>query len=229
MRDRTIYSRSLIVAVALLAATFLIPSAAGQAQDPRFESQEDAVRFSFARYRNALMTRDGQTAYATTDTNTRAYYDRLIDLIKFGSEEELHEQSYTDLTIILSSRQFIEPDSLALMDGRSLFAHAVDRGWTDREIVAAGVGPIEFRDDVAYGRATLSGVHTLFHWVFRLEDGRWMLDLAEQMRAIDEASTAMLAREGLTPAELAYLMLLRGSGADQVSPDIWQPPFTREP
>lgn len=213
-----------ILWVATLLLTF--PPADAQPVDPRFETPEQAVHFTFARYRNAVLVRDGETAYATVDTRTRAYYDRLIDLIKYGSGEELRERTFTDLTIILSSRQFIPRDSLAGMDGRALFVHAVGSGWTDREIVVAGLGPIEFRDDTAIAVATRTGVHTLFHWVFRFEEDRWHLDLAEQMRGIDEASRQMLAAEGLEPADLAFAMLMRGAGPDIVSEEIWEPPFT---
>jgi len=151
----------------------------------------------------------------------------IFDLVKYGQQDELIELSFTDLTIVLSSRQFIPVDQLAMMDGAALFMHAVDRGWTDRELVVAGVGDIEFREGVAYGRALLNQVHTLFHWIFRLEGGEWRIDLMSQMEAIDAASTEMLAREGLSPADLAYAMLVRGAGADEVSPAIWHPPFSR--
>jgi hypothetical protein len=218
---------AVIAGIVALAPLFPLRVAGAQPIDPRFENQEEAVHFTFARYRNAVLTRDGAAAWATVDSNTHAYYQRLIDQIKYGSQEELQQLSYTDLTIILSSRQFIDRDSLAGMDGRAVFEHAVRRGWTDRDLVTAGVGPVEFRDDVAYGRMTSRNLHTPFHWVFRFQKGRWHLDLAAQMEVIDQLSQAMLADEGLSPADLAYAMLVRGVGADAVSPDIWQPPLQR--
>lgn len=219
-------SLPLLAATALLAVALLAPLAApaySQAQDPRFQTDEEAIAFTFARYRNAVLARDGATAYDCVDENTRAYYDRLIDLIKFGEMETLRAQTYTDLTIILSSRQFIERDVLVEMTGRDLFVNAVDKGWTDRELVAAGLGPVSIDGTTALSRATISNVHTLFHWIFRLEDQRWRLDLAAQLEAIDGGIREMLTAEGLDSADLAFAMLVRGAGTDVVTDEVWQP------
>lgn len=216
-----------LLTLALVLATPLAADATAQARDDRFTTDEEAVRFTFDRYRNAILARDGKTAYDCVDRNTRGYYDRIIEYVKYAPEATLRDLSFTDLTIILAARQFIPHDSLALMDGRDLFVHAVDSGWTDREIVVAGVGTVEFRDGVAFAPALINRRETLFHWVFHFEDQRWRLDLATQLEAIDQASRQLLAAEGLEPADLAYGMLVRGAGADVVSPAIWQPPFTR--
>lgn len=227
MISPTRLARTLAPGLAAAVCLMATPTLQAQALDPRFENQEEAVHFTFARYRNAILTRDGATAWATVDTHTRAYYDRLLDQIKYATADELRQLSYTDLTIILASRQFIDRDTLAAMDGRALFVHAVERGWTDRDLVTAGVGPVEFRGDVAYGRMTSKNMHTPFHWVFRFQEDRWFLDLAAQMEVIDRLSEGMLASEGLSAADLAYAMLLRGVGPDEILPDIWQPPLQR--
>jgi hypothetical protein len=215
-----------ILAVLLLLAPLAADTHA-QSRDARFATDEEAVRFTFERYRNAILARDGETAYDCVDENTRRYYARIMDHVKYDAEDALRELSFTDLTIILAARQFIAQDTLATMDGRDLFVHAVDNGWTDREIVVASLGPVEFSDGAAHAPALVNRRATLFHWVFHFEDGRWRLDLATQLAAIDDASRQMLASEGLEPADLAYGMLVRGAGADIVSPEIWNPPFTR--
>jgi hypothetical protein len=205
----------------------LAPEAQGQSRDLRFQTDEEAVQFTFARYRNAILARDGATAYDCVDTNTRAYYDRLIDLIHYGDSETLRQQTYTDLTIILSSRQFIDRDTLVAMTGKDLFENAVNRGWSDRELVAAGLGPVAIDGETAVARATISNVHTLFHWVFRWEDTRWRLDLAAQLEGIDDGIRLMLRDEGLDPVDLAFAMLVRGAGPDEVTDDVWDPLLER--
>jgi len=205
-----------------LAALFclLAPTAHAQATDT------DAVREAFATYRNAAAARDGAAAYSRVDSTTRAYYEMLAQLARHAPAEEVRSLPFAEQLTVLASRLRIPAETLVGMDGRDLFAYAVEQGWVGRDVVRAGLGPVEVRGDVARGQASQGAQMLPLALEFRKEEGVWRLNLVAMLRAAEGPMGLVMQQAGYTPSAFV-LRMLEGETGEPVPESVWTPPAPR--
>ncbi|MBN1180064.1 MAG: hypothetical protein JXD18_12700 [Anaerolineae bacterium] len=170
----------------------------------------------FEQYRSALIADDGQAALALMDSDTIAWYDRVVEEALTMPREELEALGYTEMFTILRVRQVFRRYEIEAMTGESLFVDMIDRGWTARSSVE-GVRVAE--EHVEGNRAWVSfqAAPTEPAMYFDLEDGEWKIALSESFPLADEQfNQAMEGQEYIIETYvLEMLMTLTGLDVDE--------------
>lgn len=187
---------------------------------------EDSVRVAFAAYREAVAARDGAGVWARVDARTRAYYDALVEAARHAPEEEVRRLPFTEQLAVLSVRLRVDPDTLAELDGRGLFARAVREGWVGRDLGRARLDAVAVRGAEARAWALRGPSTEPAELVFRREDGTWRLDLVALTESAARPFGLLMRQAGLSPTDLA-LRLLAGETGAPVPPTVWIPPHPR--
>lgn len=187
-------------------------------------SEELAVREAFEGYRQALIDKDGNQAASRVTSSTIDAYQDFRDQALMAEEGTVRSLSMANRMQVLLLRHRIDPAELEQMDGRAVFAYAVDREWVGKD----GVVRIELHDIAVNGaRATarvgVNGVTSAEVMHFRKEDGEWRFDLGPTLRRSDQVLQQLASQRGLTENEYLFSMITTLSG-EQVTDAIWQPP-----
>lgn len=164
---------------------------------------ESAIRSAFDRYKKAVTARDGAAAAAELDDNTVAYFAKLRTAALVAPD--IHNLPFAEKLIVVRLRHELTPDELSALDGRSLLAYAISRGWAVNAQVAR-LGPFKVE-----GRLARSGP-----LVFRKDKAGWKLDLTQLPVELPNKPPA------LSEDALVLKTVSEASGRP-VRATIWQP------
>ncbi|MBW3539792.1 MAG: hypothetical protein KY476_05940, partial [Planctomycetes bacterium] len=212
LRDRRI--------VIWLSAIALIPAAVSCGGS---DSDVEEVGNAFEAYQSALTTTDGEKAAESVSSATIQLYQEHSDLSISGDPETVQNLSMINRMQVLLIRHRVAPASLKAMDGREVFAHAVNNEWIGKDsVVRVGIDDVAITGNRATAKVTKGGKRTgeTFHFV--KEHGRWKLDLTPTFRAADQLFQEAARRRGMSENEFIFSVITSLSGR-QVTDEIWQP------
>lgn len=190
---------------------------------PTLEQDQQAVKDVFEAYRFALVHGDGDTAANNVSTGTIAQYEKRLELALTATKEQLQNEKLSDRLSALMLRHRMMPHKLREMDGRSIFAHAVDYGWIGREVVEKwNVRSVAVDGDRAAAQAGVDDSEgtRLFH--FLRENGSWKLNLLATSQQTDLVLASQAREIGITNDELLF-RILAGTTGRPPSDSIWEP------
>lgn len=205
------------------------PAGSGDEGDTSPEAQ--AVSAAWDGYKNALVDRDGEAAAGLVTPETLTLYDEWRRLALHSTEEDLHERAAPARLSALLFRQQVEAERLAEMDGRQLFAAAVDGGWVGSDIPAE-VRVTRIDGDQAYVNLIQDGraLPVELPLVRRVEND-WKVDIARLVEITEPQITAVvaqLAQQRGTDEDAALLYIVQSTTGEAASEELWTPPQPEE-
>ena len=185
--------------------------------------QAPMVKESFQQYKSALLNQDGFTAYFYVDSNTKAYYDEILDKVMTASESETKNMSFGTKMIVTMARHSISNQQLREMNGEELFIYAVENGWIGKESISnleITVSSIE--KNIAETHVVNEEGEAPFGFTFRKEDKTWRIDLTSMFSRTEMVLEEQIKESGVDEDVFIYAMLTQTSG---FRPDesIWEP------
>ncbi|HYH32052.1 MAG TPA: hypothetical protein VD903_16895 [Pseudonocardia sp.] len=180
---------------------------------PAQADSEQAVRAVFAAYKQALLNRDAPAATARVSDSTIEYYGSLARLAGTGGPEEIGARSLVDRLTIALLRTQRSPADFAAVDGRQLFAYAVDAGLVDSSTVAdVELGDVRVAGERAFAQAVIRGRSTPFDYEFVRADGRWLFDAVPALQAGNSALQVVAQKSGVPEDEFIFRAVESATG-----------------
>ncbi len=203
------------IALALAAALF--------AAAPRPASDEERIRSCFAEYQKALASRNGRAAAALMDAATIEYYGRMRALALQADAAQVRKLTILDKLMVLRLRSGVPLEKLRAMKAEDVLALGVDQGWVGAKAGENALGAIQVARPEARAEAVVRGKAAGIQFVFRLEGGKWKLDLVGLLAAAGPALAAAAAQAQLSEDAFVVRVLEAATGA-RLPPGIWDAP-----
>ncbi|MGR4874570.1 hypothetical protein [Pseudoxanthomonas sp. LARHCG66] len=185
---------------------------------------ETAVRAAFAAYKSAVLARQGERAADQVTTGTLREYARYRELALSAPRTELEALPMTERLQVLIIRARVPARDLRAMDGRTVFAHAVDRGWIGREgVERSELGTLQVDGDHAAARLKIGTVEMPFDFEFEREQGRWHFNLIPLVTMSEDVFKQLARQNGVSENEMV-MTLVRGLSEAPVDDSLWDPP-----
>ena len=139
------------------------------------------------------------------------------------SAPDIHNLPLLDKLMIVRLRHELSPDQLSAMDGGSLLAYAIGKGWVgDASVQRGGLGSIKVSGVTATATMTLGGKPTPARLVFRRGKRGWLIDLMPLLAGAEPALQQLKQKSGLSEEELVLKMIEEATGRP-VPASVWRP------
>ncbi|HEY5551625.1 MAG TPA: hypothetical protein VIK52_07045 [Opitutaceae bacterium] len=181
------------------------------------------VRKAFDDYKAAILEQRGTEAAELVTRRTLEEYQKYRDWALFAPRITVQELSLLNRFQVAIVRHRVPTELLQGMDGRMLFAYAVDHDWIGKNgVIRLSIGEVE----IASGRATavvvLGGNPTEMRFQFRKEEDKWRFDLVYLMQLSNTALAQSIKAKGLSEDGVIFQLLETVSGR-KVDDSIWDP------
>jgi len=198
----------------------------GASQAVSANDEEDILEV-FEQYRVAILAANGEAAYDLVDKTTRDYYDRILDSVRYASEEESRSMSKLEKLFVLRSRHQISKDNLSSWDGESYFQHAVDSGWIDKGSVSTTeITDIEITGDAASSKLQQDEDVAPFGFEFNRESSGWKLNLISVF-SLGEMTLDTIVKQSESKEDDVIVSIVESISGEKVNESIWTAPFER--
>lgn len=186
------------------------------------EKTEAAVTAAFEGYRLTALNKDGVTATTHVTQNTIDYYDEILDLIKYGTKEEVKNRRLIDRMTILIIRHEHAEQTRNLKDGKELLEYSIGEGLVGSEIANFSIASVEFVGDEAYIKIQTPDGVAPQKMRFNAEGGRWKMDIVSIIPLTNTLLADYLKQNEVSEDEFLLLMLESNSGIKPTE-KIWEP------
>ncbi len=204
-------------AIALAAALFSAAPKPGPASD------EGQIRGCFAEYQQALSARNGRAAAALMDAATVGYYGRVRALALQADAAQVRKLPVLDKLMVLRLRSGVPLEKLRAMNAEDVLVLGVDQGWVGASGGDNALGSIQVARPEARADLMVRGKPSGLQFVFRLEGGKWKLDLMGLLAAAAPAFAAAAAQSRMSEDAFVVRVLEMATGA-KLPPGIWDAP-----
>ncbi len=188
-------------------------------------AQEDAkVKQTFSNYKQSILKGDGEEAVKWVDTNTIAYYGKMLGLALDADSAKVADLNLMDRLTVLSLRHRMSRSEIAGMDGRQLFVHSIKKGMVGKNTVAnVEIGAIKIDGSTAEGQLEANGQKSPLNFGFSKENGQWKLDLTSLFGPTTAGLKQMIAGQGMSENEFIIRALQMTGDGKPVNNTIWRP------
>lgn len=192
-----------------------------------------AVRAAFEAYREAATAKDGEAAVALVTEGSTAHYGQLRDLALTAPRAMVETLPPADILLVLRLRHEFTAEELQTLSGADLIRIGVAEAWGSPKVLAPlTIIAVEEAGDIATTKVERAGEPVPIHLLFRLEAGRWRLDLVELARGSDTAldeTLAFRAGRAKVPIEEVMHWVIEDTSGHLVDKDLWLPLEPRPP
>jgi len=206
----------------------LIPVLAVLALAPNTSANNnDGVEQMFERFRTSVMARDGRATADTVSRATIAVYENCRKLAISAKESELERLTQAEVLVVLRMRFAMERQALEKMDGRSLFEHSIDNGWTSDSsaLEKMRLGKIRIEGDKAFATVVMEEKDVPgLEFDFVREKGQWRFDVTAFHTRAEPMFAQLRRSENKTKVQLAMMFLERVYG-EQMPKEILAGPL----
>lgn len=194
-----------------------------------FGGDPEDIAKSFQDYKSALLEQKGETAAGLVTKRTIAEYQLYVDLALSADREKLESLSFINRFQVLLLKQRIPEETLRQLDGRSVFAYAVDRDWIGKNgVIRTTIGAVDVANKRATAEVLIGGEKVPNRFQFTQEDGIWKFDLIQVIRDTDAPLREMVKQRQMTENEFIFSIVETISG-EKVDDSIWLPMKKAEP
>lgn len=186
-------------------------------------NEPEAAVKTFEDYKSAILEQKGQVAVGLVTKRTVDEYQNYVDWALSADRKTLESLSFINRFQVLLLKHRIPPDTLKQLDGRSVFAYAVDRDWIGKNgVIRTTLGKVDVANDRATAEVLIGGKAAANRFQFRKEDGTWKFDLIQVIRDTDQTLKAAAKQRGVTEEEFMFSLIETVSGR-KVGDSIWNP------
>lgn len=194
-----------------------------------FASEPEAVVKTFEGYKSAILEQKGQVAVGLVTKQTVDEYQHYVDWALSADRKTLGALSFINRFQVLLLKQRIPANTLKKLNGRSVFAYAVDRDWIGKNgVIRTTLGNVTVANNRATAEVLIGGKTAPNRFQFAKEDGSWKFDLIQVIRDTDQTLKAAAKQRGTTEDEFMFSLIETVSGR-KVEDSIWTPLQKVEP
>jgi len=181
------------------------------------------VEQAFNGYKTAILAQEGMNASQLVTASTIAEYQKYIDWAKTAERKALESLSFFNRLQVFLVKHRIPRAELLAMDGRELFAYAVNNDWIGKtSVIPTTVGNVEVSSSRAISDVFSSGKKVPIQFLYRKENGTWKFDLYHLMINSDGPLRTAALQSGLGENEFIFKLAETLSGT-KVTDAIWSP------
>jgi hypothetical protein len=185
--------------------------------------EETGVQRCFNAYFDAIMNARGSDAFRWIDTNTKLYYNDILDKAVNLSAEETRKLSFSDKTNVLMARLRIPKKKLLDMRGDDFLIHAIDQGWVGKQSAAGlEIADIIVTGDMAVTKMKVGDALTPVGFRFNREGDVWKINLTEVMKYANLMMQKKAVEAGMNEDDF-ILSLLEQITGKKIHESIWEP------
>lgn len=213
---RTSDHRLLTYAIALL----LLASVCSCTKKP---SAADDIQSVFQKYRTALLTGDGEAAWAVLDSHTQNFYSTALQDALTLPKSRLDRLDMIHKLTVLRLRADLRREELQNLTGHDVLVMAVQNGWISKSSVESmtNLHRIEVTD--RYAGAFLPESPKIPALYFINEGSEWKLSLFRSFELVNATMRQWRVQSGQTERDF-LLGMLRQVSKYEVDEKIWDGP-----
>ncbi len=197
------------------------------------QSDTEAVRSVFERYKQALLDGDGGLAAEMVDRETLVYFSELKGLALSADAATVAQRPFIDRLLIVTMRHELSVEQLQGMDLEDLLRHAIDNGWiAEASIRQLSMGEVSISGDEALGLAQAGGnslgandTAEPLYYRFRRQEGEWRFGFSSLVASLNRLVTEFAQQLGAQEDQMIFTLVEALSGR-KVLPEIWDAPPT---
>ncbi len=183
----------------------------------------DAVKQTFANYRQALLSQNGMQAAELVTEETIAQYKKYVDWATTATKDELMKLNLMNRLQVILIKHRVPRDMLLNANGKDIFAYAVDNGWIGKaSVMNTSLGEVQVASDSAVAEVLVQEKRVPTKFNFLRQAGTWRFNLLQTMAGANMALKAMIMKQGVTENDFIITSAENLSGTE-VPEDIWQP------
>jgi hypothetical protein len=183
------------------------------------------VRQVFEKYKQAVLSDNGEAAASLLSQGTIDYYGDMQQLAVCASPQEVRNQSMVNRMQVLLLRWRVPPDVLPQMSELELVTYAVNQGWIGKSgVVTVDIGDVTVSDSVALAQVLKNDQPSRIKFQFLKESGAWKLDLQPLLQVSNLAFKELAILAEIEENEFIFRLLESVEGR-QPTEQIWQPVF----
>ena len=187
------------------------------------ESDIEGITKCYENYVIGIINNDAQMAYESIDRNTKAYYDRILEMAIHLDAKSTKKLSLLNKSMVLLARHGVEKQKLLKMNGADFFKYAVIKDWigsqSDR---GQRITNVDIDNNIASSNIVKDGQISTFGYVFYKEADGWKIDLTSIMPFVERELKKQLLKQQIDDDDFIFQMLEAISGK-KVSKKIWKP------
>ena len=183
------------------------------------------VRQVFEKYKQAVLSDNGEAAASFLSQKTIDYYGDMQQLAVCASPQEVRNQSMVNRMQVFLLRWRVPPDVLPQMSELELVTYAVNQGWIGKsDVVTLDIGDVAVSDSVAFAQVVKNDQSSMMKFQFLKESGAWKLNLQPLLQVSNVAFKELATQSGIEENEFIFRLLESLEGR-QPTEQIWQPAF----
>ena len=183
----------------------------------------DAIKKCYEDYVVAILNNNADQAYQCIDSNTKKYYDRILEMAIHLDANDTKKLSLLNKSMVLLARHGIEKNKLLKMNGADFFKYAIKNDWIGSEgDRGQRITNVNIEGDIASSNIVENGNISTFGYVFYREADGWKIDLTSIMPFAERELKQQLLKMQINDDDFIFQMLETLSGK-KVDSRVWKP------
>lgn len=184
---------------------------------------EIAVKECYSKYKTAILNDKGEKAARYVDSNTFAYYDKILKLVKSADSISVEKLSLVDKLAVLGIRHKTPREDILKFDGKALLIYSVNNGGAGKNgVTNTSLGDVTVDGDFAKGEVLNKGKKTSTFMHFYKQDNNWKIDLTALFPLTNVAFKKVIKESGESENDFIFILLESLTGK-KPGLEIWQP------
>ena len=186
--------------------------------------EEELIKESFNKYKNAIINDNGKEAVKYVDTRTIKYYSRLLELTKTADSIQIEKSTLIEKFFVLAIRHTTPKDSIFKFTGQTLYSYAIEKGMTGKDgAIQLYIDQIDIDDNFAIvalkSKNSKSDPGINIH--FYKENEVWKADWTSFFILGNAAFRNLIKSSG--QAENEFIMNILNEVYGEQNIDVWKP------
>ena len=187
-------------------------------------ADNDPVKQSFDKFRQALMNSDGRAAGQNVTRSTLDFYNKCRQAALTAYPQDLEKLMQAEVILIMQLRYLLEAAKMRAMDGLGVFSWGVESGLIDKdslsdiELMSVDYNGAKATAEIGNAGGPGGGLN------FYREDGVWKLDLMRLLTGLEPEFDSLRQESGKDKAGFALYSLEQTYGAT-IDPKIINGPL----
>ena len=187
------------------------------------ESDIAGITKCYEDYAIAILNNNAEEAYQSIDSNTKKYYDRILDMAIHLDAKDTKKLSLLNKWMVLLARHGVEKKKLLKMTGADFFKYAITNDWIGSEgDRGQRITNVNIDNNIASSNIVKEGNISPFGYVFYRETDGWKIDLTSIMPFAERELKKQLIKMQMQDDAFIFKML-EGISGKKVTNRVWKP------
>jgi len=193
------------------------------------KKESEAIKQCFNDYRTGILVSSGDQVVPLLNQNTKNYYQRILEHIKYSQEPTVYKLNVVDRILILSTRNKLSKEEIENLDVASFLNFAINNHMIIRYDYLFDLAFIEVKEikkNKAKARIKLNRTSKTLIFTFTKEMGKWKINLSPIIQLNTYAMSNKVKKMGILEDDFA-MDKIKEENNGMVKKDIWEAPLKR--